>query len=153
MRKNLTRKSLGRYVAVQAIYNLLCLKSSKDEILSHFLSERDFKLELDFGFYIKNRNFDKIFFTNIINAYDVKSDFIEKLIVENLDKKWTLMRMPVVLSAILKVAVSEMIISPKTSIGVLATEYIFLTESFFSKKESSFVNAILQKIYLILKNE
>ena len=40
-----------------------------------------------------------------------------------------------------------MMIYPKTSVGIIISEYIMFTESFYTKKECSFTNAILEKIY------
>ena len=69
------------------------------------------------------------------------------MIENNLKDSWVIDRLPKVIQAIIKVAVAEMIESPKLSLAIIASEYIILTESFFSKTESSFVNALIQNIY------
>ena len=43
-----------------------------------------------------------------------------------------------------------MILSPKLSIGIVATEYLKITECFFIEGESAFVNAIIEKVHSIL---
>ena len=93
------------------------------------------------------KKFDKKFFSKIFNLLYEKNEFIDKLIKDNLGKDWSISRIPNVLLAILKAAISEMIVFPKTSIGIIISEYVILTESFFSKNESAFINAILEKIY------
>ena len=75
------------------------------------------------------------------------------LIESNLQKNWNLKRLPTVLLSILRVAVTEMIISKNTSIGIIASEYIMFTESFYTDNEYLFTNAILEKIYLNLKKK
>ena len=75
------------------------------------------------------------------------------LIESNLQKNWNLKRIPVVLLSILRVAVTEMIVSKHTSIGIIVSEYIMFTESFYTDNEYLFTNAILEKIYLNLKKK
>ncbi len=146
MSNGLVHKSFSRYVAVQAIYNL-SLQCDKKEIEKYFLDDNDFKLQLDFDFHLDKKKFDKKFFSKIFNLLYEKNEFIDKLIKDNLGKDWSISRIPNVLLAILKAAISEMIVFPKTSIGIIISEYVILTESFFSKNESAFINAILEKIY------
>ena len=52
--------------------------------------------------------------------------------------------------SIIIAAISEMILSPKLSIGIVATEYLKITECFFIEGESAFVNAIIEKVHSIL---
>jgi len=78
---------------------------------------------------------------------------VDSLIESNLEKDWNLKRLPKVLLSILRVAVTEMIFSKNTSIGIIASEYIMFTESFYTEKEYLFTTAILEKIYYNLKNE
>ena len=44
-------------------------------------------------------------------------------------------KLPILLNAILISAVSEIILSPKLSLGIVASEYISLTESFLEKNQ------------------
>ena len=140
MSNGLVHKSFSRYVAVQAIYNL-SLQCDKKEIEKYFLDDNDFKLQLDFDFHLDKKKFDKKFFSKIFNLLYEKNEFIDKLIKDNLGKDWSISRIPNVLLAILKAAISEMIVFPKTSIGIIISEYVILTESFFSKNEIIFVQS------------
>ena len=88
----------------------------------------------------------KNFLFNILKTFNKKKNIIDNLIIANLSKGWTLDRLPKVLLAILRAAVSEMITSKNTSIAVIVSEYIMFTDSFFTNKECSFTNAILEKI-------
>ena len=51
------------------------------------------------------------------------------------------------LQALLRVAISEMITYPQTSMGISVTEYLMLAESFSIEKENNFINAILVQIH------
>ena len=95
-----------------------------------------------------------MFFIKILDVVKKNQDKIDKLISYNLNKGWNIHRLPVVQLAILRVAISEMINFPKTSVGIIISEYLMLTESFFTVKECAFTNAILENIYKNLnKNE
>ena len=86
-------------------------------------------------------------------TFDEEKNKVDSLIESNLEKNWNLNRLPIVLLSILRVAVTEMIISKNTSIGIIASEYIMFTESFYTENEYVFINAILEKIYFNLKKE
>ncbi len=155
MKKNLTPKTLSRYVAVQAIYNLNFSNNVVD-IKKNFLNKDEFTLNLDFENNFNGKKFNKTFFAEIFELFTKKKIFIDDLIKLHLDENWHIDRLPKVLLAILRVAISEMIHSPKISIAILISEYLKLTESFCSKNECSFTNAILEKIYVsekLSKNE
>ena len=96
---------------------------------------------------------NKNFLKTLLVTFNDEKNKVDGLIESNLEKDWNLKRLPIVLLSILRVAVTEMIISKNTSIGIIASEYIMFTESFYTEKEYIFTNAILEKIYLSLKKE
>jgi transcription termination factor NusB len=99
--------------------------------------------------YKLNKNFLK----TLLVTFNQEKNKVDGLIESNLQKNWNLKRIPVVLLSILRVAVTEMIVSKNTSIGIIASEYIMFTESFYTDNEYLFTNAILEKIYLNLKKK
>tara|TARA_B100000900_G_scaffold410204_1_gene427566 strand:+ start:371 stop:832 length:462 start_codon:yes stop_codon:yes gene_type:complete len=146
MNNKVISKSLSRYLAVQAIYNQSFGFDIK-KIEKDFISQKDFHFNIDLDFDLETKHFDKIFFKRIFNNVFEKEDYIYRLIKKNLSSDWTFSRLPKVLQAILKVAISEMISYPKTSMGIIVTEYLMLAESFSIEKENSFINAILDNIH------
>jgi N utilization substance protein B len=142
-------KTLSRYLAVQAAYNLI-ISSDKDEIIDNLKSTSIF---IDFDKKIKKRNIDKSFFLKIFNNFCDKKINIDELISKNLNGKWKLARLPIVISAVLSVAISEIILFPKTSIKIIVSEYLEIAESFHNVDEIKFINAILDKIYKEIHNE
>ena len=144
-------KTLSRYLAVQAAYNLI-ISSEKDEIINNFNSKSTL-IFLDFEKQIKKKNINKSFFLKIFNNYCDKKISIDELISKNLNGKWSLGRLPIVVSAVLSVAVSEIILFPKTSIKIIVSEYLEIAESFHNINEIKFINAILDKIYKEIQNE
>ena len=144
-------KTLSRYLAVQAAYNLI-INSEKDEIINNFNSKSTL-IFIDFEKQIKKKNINKSFFLKIFNNFCDKKISIDNLISKNLNGKWSLGRLPLVVSAVLSVAVSEIILFPKTSIKIIVSEYLEIAESFHNINEIKFINAILDKIYKEIQNE
>ena len=144
-------KTLSRYLAVQAAYNLI-ISSEKDEIINNFNSKGTL-IFLDFEKQIKKKNINKSFFLKIFNNFCDKKISIDELISKNLNGKWSLGRLPLVVSAVLSVAVSEIILFPKTSIKIIVSEYLEIAESFHNIDEIKFINAILDKIYKEIHDE
>ena len=144
-------KTLSRYLAVQSVYNLI-ISSEKDEIINNFNSKNTL-IFIDFEKQIKKKNINKSFFLKIFNNFCDKKISIDELISKNLNGKWSLGRLPLVVSAILSVAVSEIILFPKTSIKIIVSEYLEIAESFHNIDEIKFINAILDKIYKEIHDE
>ena len=146
---NYSAKSLARYISVQAIYQKIESGNSFDEIMNQFSSENFKKIYFSFENFleISEIKIDRTYFEKIFKEYANEEERIIELIKINTSENWNFSRLPSVLIAILISAISEMKISPSLSLGVLASEYIILTEAFFLKNESSFVNALISKIY------
>jgi len=146
MRNNSISKSLTRYAAIQALYNFNYSKDLND-IKKFLTTNKGFLIDSNFEINFKKTKMNKVFFLKIIDFIDKEKKIIDELINLNLSDGWSLSRLPKVQLAILRVAVAEMMTYPKTSIGIIISEYIMFTESFFTDKEFSFTNAILEKIY------
>ena len=146
MKKNSISKSLTRYAAIQALYNFNYSKDLND-IKNFLTTNKGFLIDSNFEINFKKTRMNKVFFLKIIDFIGKEKKVIDELINLNLSDGWSLSRLPKVQLAILRVAVAEMMTYPKTSIGIIISEYIMFTESFFTDKEFSFTNAILEKIY------
>ena len=149
MIKKSTKTSLARYLSMQAMYQSIESGQNLDEVLDEYNDFHVRNISLDFHNSFKKHRLqaDKNYFNKLINTSSKEKELIHSLIVNNLQDTWVIDRLPKVIQAIIKVAVAEMIESPKLSLAIIASEYIILTESFFSKTESSFVNALIQNIY------
>ena len=152
MNKKVSPKTCSRYVAIQALYNSN-YQNDYEGIKSYFLDASEFKLEFDFKITSQKYKLNKSFLKTLLVTFNEEKNKVDSLIESNLEKDWNFKRLPIVLLSILRVAVTEMIISKNTSIGIIASEYIMFTESFYTEKEYVFTNAILEKIYFNLKKE
>ena len=145
MRKNKS-KSLSRYLAIQATFSQ-GFGFDKKSIEKDFINENDLNFHIDFENIKELNYYDKAFLKKIFNNVFEKDEIILALISQNLQSNWSFTRLPRILQAILRVAISEMISYPKTSMGIIISEYLKLAESFSIEKENSFINAILDKIH------
>jgi len=152
MNKQVSPKTFSRYVAIQALYNSI-YQNDYETIKNYFLEGSEFKLQFDFKMNLRRYKFNKNFLKTLLVTFNEEKNKVDGLIESNLQKNWNLKRLPIVLLSILRVAVTEMIISKNTSIGIIASEYIMFTESFYTEKEYLFTNAILEKIYLNLQQK
>ena len=146
MKNNSLSKSFTRYAAIQALYNFN-FSENLDDIKKYLTAEKVFFIDSNLEVNFKKTKMNKNFFLKILDFFYKEKDKIDGFINLNLAKGWSLERLPKVQLAILRVAITEMMIYPKTSVGIIISEYIMFTESFYTKKECSFTNAILEKIY------
>ncbi len=146
---NNTKKSLARYLSVQAIYEIFITKKTFEQILKEYIDSHVNNVSIDFqhSMISSKKQVNKNYFIKIIQNCEKEKKKIKQIIEENLDIKWTYQRLPLVLRSILTVCVSEMMISRDLSIGIIASEYIILSETFCSENESSFVNALIENIF------
>ena len=152
---NNSKRSLARYLSMQAVYQFKEGNLKYDDVLVQFIELHLKNICFDFERSEKKLNLevDKNYFIGLFTKYIKEENEINELIKNNLDKHWTVNRLPLVLRAILKVAIAEMLMSPKLSIGIIASEYIILTETFCDVKETSFVNAFIENTYNFLKKK
>ena len=152
MNKKVSPKTFSRYVAIQALYNSN-YQNDYEIIKNDFLGASKFKLQFDCTMNLHNHKMNKNFLKTLLVTFNREKNKVDGLIESNLQKNWNLKRIPVVLLSILRVAVTEMIVSKHTSIGIIVSEYIMFTESFYTDNEYLFTNAILEKIYLNLQQK
>ena len=118
MKKN-SNKSLARYLSVQAIYQKILSKISFEEILEQFDQKhnRDIFYSFENSLCKTEQQIDFKYFEQIIKNSKINEKEINELIKNNLSEKWKIERLPILLNAILISAVSEIILSPKLSLG------------------------------------
>ena len=112
MKNNSLSKSLTRYAAIQALYNLN-FSTNLNEIKQYLTSNKGFLIDLNFEINFKKTKINKVFLSEILNFTGKEKDKIDKLIESNLSSGWRIDRIPKVQLAILRVAVAEMMILSK----------------------------------------
>jgi N utilization substance protein B len=95
---------------------------------------------------------DKEFIINLFRKTILKSDEYEKLIDDKV-KNWEMDRIAVMDVLLIKMALVEILESPSIPIKVTLNEYIELAKLYSTPKSKVFVNGILDKLIVDLKNQ
>ncbi len=143
--------SRARLAAVQAVYQLVLFKRDPKEIIDQFFYDLNQEyLELlnlegqeksDFRFWV---NFE--YFECLVDRTYQNQALFEEIISKKLKKGWKIEFLNQLLYAILCVGVYEIIHCPKVPVKVVLNEYTNISSDFLSKKETAFVNSILENI-------
>ncbi|MDX1950343.1 MAG: transcription antitermination protein NusB [Rickettsiales bacterium] len=132
-------KSNSRLAVVQALYSLNIDSfdsfENREDILSHTIAE----IKAD-GSKVKN-NFCKQIFNFALDEEESIKFIIEKY----LDKTKKVEELNPLLYSCLRGAFAELLYDKETSRAIIISEYIKITEDFFSKTEAGFVNAVLDR--------
>ncbi len=137
-----SRRTLARFSAIQALYQMGMEESSAEDIVEQFMSHR-LGAEID-GHQFKDS--DKPLFKDLVIGTNERLAEIDAEIQGMLDKERTLEKLDLVMQACLRVAVYELLARIDTKAVVLITEYVGLARSFFTGKEPLFVNGILDRL-------
>lgn len=137
-----SRRTLARLNAVQALYQLEHDARSADEVVEEFLQHR-IGAELD-GDQFKDS--DKPLFSDIVLNATARGEEIDALIADALEKDRTTDRLEVVLRALLRAATYEFLARVDMPAKVLIKEYVGIARSFFTGREPSLVNGVLDRI-------
>mgnify|MGYP001201854671 CR=1 FL=1 len=141
-------KSLTRLAAVQAIYRNSFENLSFEKIFEEF-SSGDLFQTIDDKFVDK---VDWTFFENLLKGEDLNKEKIEDLIRKTLHQR-SLNKMELVLAAIIKVGVCELLIFPDIPARVIIDEYVKITVAFFDGDQSSLTNGVLDKLARELRGD
>ena len=89
---------------------------------------------------------ERDFFDDIVTGADARRDEIDALIGERLAEGWTLERLDRPMRAILRAGAYELIARADVPVGSVISEYVDVAHAFYDKRESGFVNGLLDAI-------
>ena len=128
---------VARIFAIQATFEHLSRNDETvEEILDYYINIRSNemdKVSLDMDY------FSQLFLHTCNNR-----EVITQIIENNLSQNWKIERVDQLLLAILMVGIADIMLK-KFNNNLIISEYIRITEGFFSQKECNFVNKILDK--------
>ena len=135
-------KSYQRLLAVQAIYessiNKKIIDSSFDEMLSHIIENVDFKNKINT---LKIPLVKEIYFGVSTNLEKID------LILENsLSDKTKALSFDKLLLSIFRCAIFEIAIKKQISKKIVISEYLLVSNHFFTDKESALLNGVLDNL-------
>ena len=135
-------RSAARLAAVQALYQLEMEATPLATLLHEFHQHR-------LGATIEDATYaeaEVAFFDDVVSGVDSRRAEIDILIVERLAEGWAIERLDRPMRAILRAGAYELIARPDVPTATVISEYIDVAHAFFDKRETGFVNGLLDAI-------
>jgi N utilization substance protein B len=135
-------RSAARLAAVQALYQQEMEGTPTARLLKEFHDHRLGATIEDAQYHAAERDF----FDDIVTGTDARRAEIDELISQRLAEGWTLERLDRPMRALLRAGAYELIARPDVPVASVITEYVDVAHAFFDKRESGFVNGLLDAI-------
>ena len=135
-------RAAARLAATQALYQHEMEGTPLPRLLHEFHEHR-------LGATIEDEQYheaERDFFDDIVTGADARSSEIDELIGSRLAQGWTLERLDRPMRAILRAGAYELIARPDVPVGSVISEYVDVAHAFYDKRESGFVNGLLDAI-------
>ena len=136
------QRGAARLAAVQALYQMDLGGTNLPEVIAEFETYRLGK-EVDGDQY---GGADETLFRAIAAGASAKREELDNLIAAVLPDAWPLERLELILRQILRCGVYELAELPEIPTPVLISEYVAISDSFYSGKEPGMVNAVLDRL-------
>jgi N utilization substance protein B len=135
-------RSAARLAAVQALYQHEMEGTPIPRLLTEFHDHR-------LGANIEDAQYhaaEQDFFDDVVSGADARREEIDALISGRLAEGWTLERLDRPMRAILRAGAYELIARRDVPVGSVISEYVDVAHAFYDKRESGFVNGLLDAI-------
>lgn len=135
-------RSAARLAAAQALYQQEMEGTPLPQLLKEFHDHRlGAKIE-DAEYHEAERDF----FDDIVSGTIARRDDIDSAISAKLASGWSLERLDRPMRAILRAGAYELIARHDVPVGSVISEYVDVSHAFYDKRESGFVNGLLDSI-------
>lgn len=135
-------RSAARLAAVQALYQQEMEGTPVARLLHEFHEHRLGATIEDATYHEAERDF----FDDIVTGTDARRGEIDGKIAAKLAQGWTLDRLDRPMRAILRAGTYELVARPDVPVGSVISEYVDVAQAFYDKRESGFVNGLLDAI-------
>ena len=135
-------RSAARLAAVQALYQQEMEGTPIPRLLKEFHDHR-------LGATIEDAQYaeaEQSFFDDVVTGVDARSEEIDSAIGAKLADGWTLERLDKPMKAILRAGAYELLARADVPVGSVISEYVDVAHAFYDKRESGFVNGLLDAI-------
>jgi len=135
-------RSAARLAAVQALYQQEMEGTPLPRLLHEFHQHR-------LGATIEDETYHEAegdFFDDVVTGAEARREEIDALIGERLAEGWTLQRLDRPMRAILRAGAYELIARADVPVATVISEYVDVAHAFYDKRESGFVNGLLDAI-------
>jgi N utilization substance protein B len=137
-----TSRSAARLAAVQALYQQEMEGTPLPRLLKEFHDHRLGATIEDAQYHAAERDF----FDDIVTGVEARRDDIDGAISARLAEGWSLERLDRPMRAILRAGAYELLARRDVPLGSVISEYVDVAHAFYDKRESGFVNGILDAI-------
>jgi N utilization substance protein B len=141
------KRSLSRLAAVQALYQQHFTGMLPSEVVEQF-SRHNFSTPIE---EISLEQLDRELFNDLVMGASARVTDLDKMIESNLAEGWSMQRMDPILLAILRCAIYEMWCRTDIPVKASIDEYVTLTADFYASNEPKFINGVLHKLAVILR--
>jgi N utilization substance protein B len=135
-------RSAARLAAVQALYQQEMEGTSMARLLKEFHDHR-LGATIEGATYVEA---EQDFFDDIVTGVDARRVQLDDLIADRLAEGWSLDRLDRPMRAILRAGAYELIARSDVPVGSVISEYVDVAHAFYDKRESGFVNGLLDAI-------
>ena len=135
-------RSAARLAAVQALYQQEMEGTPVARLLKEFHDHRLGAVIEDAHYHAAERDF----FDDIVTGADSRRAEIDSLISDRLAQGWTIERLDRPMRAILRAGAYELVARADVPVGSVISEYVDVAHAFYDKRESGFVNGLLDAI-------
>jgi len=135
-------RSAARLAAVQALYQQDMEGTPLPQLLKEFHDHR-------LGATIEEAEYheaERDFFDDIVTGAIARRTDTDSAISSKLAAGWSLERLDRPMRAILRAGAYELIARPDVPVGSVISEYLDIAHAFYDKRESGFVNGLLDAI-------
>jgi N utilization substance protein B len=144
------RRSAARLAAVQALYQRDMTAIGTEQLLGEFVR---FRLGVGDGPEAVAVEPDRTLFAAIVRGVARRRREIDRMIESALGPQWSFERLEVLLRTILRAGVWELLDNREAESRLVIAEYLDLTDAFFVGREAGMVNAVLDRIGRIVREE
>ncbi len=135
-------RSAARLAAVQALYQQEMEGIATARLIHEF---HDHRLGATIGD-VTYVDAEQSFFDDLVNGTMARRDEIDALIGDRLAKGWTLARLDKPMKALLRVGAYELLARADVPVASVISEYVDVAHAFYDKRETGFVNGLLDAI-------
>ncbi len=135
-------RSAARLAAVQALYQQEMEGTGLRVLLHEFHHHRLGATIED----VEYADAEVDFFDDLVIGVDARREEIDRLIASKLATGWTLERLDRPMRQILRAGTYELLARADVPVGSVISEYVDVAHAFYDKRETSFVNGLLDAV-------
>ena len=135
-------RSAARLAAVQALYQQEMEGTPIARLLREFHEHR-LGATIEEAQYVEA---EQSFFDDVVAGVDARRSEIDEVIAAKLAEGWSLERLDRPMRAILRAGTYELLARKDVPVGSVISEYVDVAHAFYDKRESGFVNGLLDAV-------